>query len=419
MCQSHLNSQKASHAVAAPVGKGKPAIETPTPATGSRRRRLWELEGRAHCPVVGVCLPIAVLRRLVNKLFRGHNVDREYDLHAAAVNQCASRTPLAELMQRELEQRFALAMRQVVRIKTTDALVSWWAQASPQDLAGALWATLTHPRCSTALAHQVLGEVHMLQHQAGAAQRTDMKRMEALLDENAVLGRELANAQKRHTQLARESMERHNLQQTQLMQLRGSLMVRETQLVNLRDRLRQLEQAVPELACRFKQASELAIQAERIDALEHALVLAQQETQRRGRLAQASAAALNRHDDQATQNVPLSQDVLAASPQLEDRAVLCVGGRTASVPLYRHIIERTGGRFIHHDGGDEENLSKLDSTLAAADLVICQTGCISHNAYWRVKDHCKRTGKQCLFVENTGTASLRRALSTFQAAAGA
>jgi hypothetical protein len=96
--------------------------------------------------------------------------------------------------------------------------------------------------------------------------------------------------------------------------------------------------------------------------------------------------------------------------RLDDRAVLCVGGRPASVPVYRYLIERTGGRFLHHDGGEEDNPAKLDATLAAADLVICQTGCISHNAYWRVKDHCKRTGKRCVFVESPSTAGLKRAL---------
>ena len=102
--------------------------------------------------------------------------------------------------------------------------------------------------------------------------------------------------------------------------------------------------------------------------------------------------------------------------RLDDCAVLCVGGRTASVPLYRHIIEGTGGRFLHHDGGEEESAAKLDATLAAADMVICQTACISHDSYWRVKDYCKRTGKQCVFVENPGTACLKRALTEFQTA---
>jgi hypothetical protein len=49
--------------------------------------------------------------------------------------------------------------------------------------------------------------------------------------------------------------------------------------------------------------------------------------------------------------------------------------------------------------------------LDSADLVICQTGCISHDAYWRVKDHCKRTGKRCVFVEKPSRAGLQRALN--------
>jgi hypothetical protein len=70
---------------------------------------------------------------------------------------------------------------------------------------------------------------------------------------------------------------------------------------------------------------------------------------------------------------------------------------------------------MNHDGGDEDSAAKLDSTLAAADLVICQTGCISHDAYWRVKDHCKRTGKRCVFVDTPSRAGLERALGEVQA----
>ena len=81
------------------------------------------------------------------------------------------------------------------------------------------------------------------------------------------------------------------------------------------------------------------------------------------------------------------------------------------VPVYRRLVENRGGRFLHHDGGEENGANQLEATLAAADLVICQTGCVSHNAYWRVKDHCKRTGKRCVFVETPSAASLQRALA--------
>ncbi len=46
------------------------------------------------------------------------------------------------------------------------------------------------------------------------------------------------------------------------------------------------------------------------------------------------------------------------------------------------------------------NDNGLEASLKAADLVICQTGCLSHGTYWRVQDHCKRTGKACVLVDN-------------------
>jgi hypothetical protein len=48
---------------------------------------------------------------------------------------------------------------------------------------------------------------------------------------------------------------------------------------------------------------------------------------------------------------------------------------------------------------EREDRADLDAVLGAADLVICQTGCVSHDAYWRVQDHCKRTGKKCVLVD--------------------
>ncbi|WP_422388864.1 DUF2325 domain-containing protein [Keguizhuia sedimenti] len=98
---------------------------------------------------------------------------------------------------------------------------------------------------------------------------------------------------------------------------------------------------------------------------------------------------------------------------MQDKAVLCIGGRPASVPVYRQLIERTGGTFLYHDGGKERSSKQLESSLAAADLIICQAGCISHHAYWRVKDYCKRTGKQCVFVEKPSTSSFARCLHQF------
>ena len=108
---------------------------------------------------------------------------------------------------------------------------------------------------------------------------------------------------------------------------------------------------------------------------------------------------------------PVAQPV-----RLVNRSILCVGGRSGNVPVYRSMIEQVGAQFAHHDGGLEDSSGLLDASLAAADLVICQTGCISHGAYWRVKDHCKRTGTQCVFVDNPSASSLARTLREVETA---
>ena len=60
MCERDLNpiATAVRHATA---GTGTNVVTIPPAPNGSRRRRLWELDSHAHCPVVGVCMPIAAL----------------------------------------------------------------------------------------------------------------------------------------------------------------------------------------------------------------------------------------------------------------------------------------------------------------------------------------------------------------------
>ena len=421
MCQSDP-TQLETLVRQAVAGTGAQVSGLQPPPAGSRRRRLWELDGHAHCPVVGVCLPITVLRRVINKAVGGQALGDDYEMHCAAIAECKRRSVIAEAAQKELDRRYMVALRQAAQAKTTEALAAWWREASTgKDVAGALWAVLTHARCDSIVEHRVLGEVHMLQHQVGMAARVDLGRVEALEDENAVLARELAAAQQRCTRQATEHARQADQRQTELVRLRADLLVRDTSLAQAHEQLAALEAAAPGLNTRFELAREAREQGERIHALQRALLQAQQEAERQRRRADEAVAEWQHRDGQRATESTEADIAEAPAPDalatLQHRAVLCVGGRTAIVPIYRQLVERIGGRFMHHDGGDEDGTAKLDSTLAAADLVICQTGCISHDAYWRVKDHCKRTGKRCVFVDTPSRAGLERALGEVQAQA--
>ncbi|WDZ96247.1 DUF2325 domain-containing protein [Herbaspirillum sp. WKF16] len=98
----------------------------------------------------------------------------------------------------------------------------------------------------------------------------------------------------------------------------------------------------------------------------------------------------------------------AAQPDLAPRATLARKVRELSgklQDLMRDTLRPPVGapaRASHAPqrgpAADAPALSALEASVAGADLVICQTGCLSHGDYWRVQDHCKRTGKTCVLV---------------------
>ncbi len=391
-------------------------LPEPTPTTGSRRRRLWELTHECHCPVVGVCLPLDTLRRLVNKALGGKAVADDYEVHVGAVAECLHRNRLSEALQNELDRRYALEVRRFKAAKTARELTDLWTQAIRLgDVAGAFWAALSHPRCDAILQEVLCRDMHMLQHQAGATARIDMAKFSAVLNENAVLARELGRVQERSTRLLAEKSSEITRLGTLHMRVQADNIAKESRIAFLCEDIAALKASDPTLDASARLQKKIDQMAERQAELEaHNAAL-------RHKLAAAAKAmdALSTDIPRATKASAADRPDQPASTEphispitlyLNQKNVLCVGGRTGNIAHYREVVERVGGRFAHHDGGLEDSQSVLDASLAAADLVICQTGCISHNAYWKVKDFCKRTGKRCVFVENSSTSSLVRGL---------
>jgi hypothetical protein len=372
-------------------------------ATSSRRRRLWELGSHAHCPVIGVCLPLERLRQLARRHLVLQGDEDDYTLHCSLVTAAARRNLVAEALQKELEQRFALDVRSAAQAKCRDSLMTWWrARAAQAEFAGALWATLTHARCDEWLEMRVLGQVHMLQHQVGAAQRVDIGRHRELVAEHQALARAYAEAQQRVTAWAQAHAREQQAWAQERMQQRAAVIALQTQLAQAQEQLQHWQAARPDLPEREALRQRLEEQLARNQALQRSL----------NQLASRAAVPVNAAPaaaatERAPEPVPVS---------LGQRVVLCVGGRGGSVPQYRQAVEGCGAQFLHHDGGEEHKPAQLEPQLAAADLVICQTGCISHDAYWRVKDHCKRHRKRCVFVETPSRSAFERALA--EAAAG-
>jgi hypothetical protein len=378
-------------------------------AQSSRRRRLWELAHTCHCPLIGVGLSMQGLRKLAEKTIGKALEHDDYELHVAVVTECMSRKSLSEALQKELERRYAADVARFRKARTTAEVRALWdAAVAAGEVAGAFWAGLTHARCTPALEEQMTRDIHMVQHQAGASARVDMAMYKALLAENAKLGRDLLRMQERCNALARDQAGMAREHDAALMGLRALAIGKDTELGQAQAELAALRASIPELETRKRLANRLAqVEARACDL--RAQLAALREAQPEAQAAPLVPAAAPEAPPEPA--APPGQPV-----HLVNRSILCVGGRSGSVPVYRSIVERVGAQFAHHDGGLEDSSGMLDANLAAADLVICQTGCISHGAYWRVKDYCKRTGTRCVFVDNPSASKLARTLREVETA---
>lgn len=408
----------------APAGSGLPPLTALVAAPAPRRARLWDLPASLHCPIIGTCLDIDGLRRIARRFGFDHSPaaspgKQDFALHSEAVGRCQTRNPVSELIQRQLERHYRLSIERFSRLRDEAALREAWAESCNRgDVAGPLWAALTHRFATTATRERIYQDIHMLSHQVGARQAADTRRLAHLERENtelkAGLRRELAALR------------------SQLAAAEAGLAERDTtraHVAELEKRLAHFEsgQAMVEMGRRLlslQTAHQALHQAQqRIWQLDHTLRDAQLEITRIADERDTALAERNALELLIEASLPAaaepcsragSDDCAGCSEALGPRCILYVGGRAALIAQYRQLAGRLGISLIHHDGGLEESLTRLPDMIGSADAVVCPTDRVSHSAYHHVKSHCKRAGKPCLFYQGGGVSGFAVAMSRVQ-----
>lgn len=412
MSQPPFNFAGAAMAAALqPLDLTESLLRPPPPGTvqGSRRRKLWEISHKFHCPIIGVCFSAGDLRTLMSRVMHFPADTSDYVLHTTAVGACEDRSQLAELLQKNLEKRFQLTIRRFAAARTGDALRALWQEATRggHELPAALWSSWTHPACDARLEQEIHGDIHMIQHQIGSGARADLNALKALRADNAQLRRQLDVAHSANQSMRNEKSRETGALGQRVIELRAELAGKEAWGAGLTAQLDQLRQTLPDLRDRQALVRRANDAEARASALSDTAAALGNELAGLKRLLGQAEAALQQFIA-PKENGTFSDVDRNTAVNIAGKCVLCVGGRAGAVDAYRQVIEQRGGRFLHHDGGLEESLHRIDGALAAADLVICQAGCISHNAYWRVKEQCKRSGKRCIYMKSAGVSGLSR-----------
>lgn len=396
------------------------------------RKRLWEVPGKFLCSVIGTCLTLTELRKLASKAKLSTLDLTDYDLHGLMVRACAQRSPASRSVHKLLERKYGAAVRGFANATSETQVGAAWSQALESgQVAGAYWALMTHPATTPRLIELAFGDIHMLSHLQGASRRADLQHLERALN-TATLERDKAKALHQAFRRERALLEASRARVSQLEICRERLERRSAEdrerLAASTDgqRLRALQDQVDQLRQQLHAERCRAEAAERT----HRVVVASQRrtTQQLQRLEHerelllAESVAADEHVRVLLSALGVGADGCEGCParaNLNGKCVLYVGGRTGLVPHYRDVVERSGGTFMHHDGGVEERKARLDTLVGSAAFVVCPVDAVSHDACLRVKRACKRGVQHFVPLRTAGVTSLIAALDDLGAAEAA
>ena len=383
-----------------------------------RRKKLWELEDRFHCSLVGTCLDLVELRRLGRKVGLSSEVlADDYRLHTAFVGIVGERSGAARVVGKHLDRKYRQQVHSLADTEDEAALEKTWKTAvDAGDVAGAYWALLTHPAATEAMKYHVYGEVHMLSHLSGASVRVNMERLRQLRRRVPELESELKDLRRQNLRVVDEK-------NREIQQLRTRLSEMENQLAAMRQQLTCWEEGNAREAAHHKDEINLPRLQVRLERAEGEArkwrVLAdswrdQKEQQRRlaEQVIKERDALEYQLDNLLAPECDSCRNAESCDRNLDlcNRCILFVGGRSRQCAHFRALVEKEKGHFLHHDGGQEESSQRLSALLARADVVLCPLDCISHDAVNRIKRDCKRYGKPLKLLPRASLAAFTRGL---------
>jgi hypothetical protein len=328
---------------------------SPQPA---RRSKIWELADTLHCSIIGTCLSNAELRHALARLgVNGIEAADDHELHVVGVMLAGRRDAGAKMLQRALDRRHGLAIKQYAKAKDEQALRQLWDESMrSSDIPGAYWALLSHPVATEAIVKKAFQDVHMLSHLVGAANRADIRRLRQLEQDNGALTEKLhrQQLQLRDGFTSRdETIRQLNALLARHHPVEGSSADRESGEEDAASAGEETSRnVIADLNRRFGQET---TRRERLEQRLSAMSATMKKTTEALQTAEAERDAMRREIESLEDHIAAVLHPAAGNgePALElsARTILYVGGRPNQIPQLKSLVERTGARFLASSAG--------------------------------------------------------------------
>ena len=405
-----------------------------TDLPASKRKNIWELSTQHHCSIVGTCLTIGEARAIGKKVgVRSPNPDDlDSTIHSILVRESATKNTVSVLLNKSLNKKYESSIRIFQRCKSAEEIRDLWRGSfDVGNIPGPYWAALSHPDINYEITIKIYSDVHMLSHLVGSSNRADIARL-------SELEFELADALEKNKSLIFKNHEK-------LKKLRIEIDINQ-------NRIRQLEKENSNLKMRLfiespsqpaEEINEEFSQGVLLSGDNYNTLLSEHE-QNRSKVVSHNlrlvddVEKLNAEKKQLQSKLEIAQDELeglqaelssvnsfiqgsianSASNvpkcNLFGKCILYIGGRESNICRMCDLVGKMNGRLIHHDGGREDSLAKLQGAISSADAVIFPVDCVSHSSALEAKKMCKKMLKPFMPIRSSSLSSLVTGLAEFK-----
>ncbi|MEL7367536.1 MAG: DUF2325 domain-containing protein [Myxococcota bacterium] len=364
------------------------AHDSQRPAVRSRRLRLWEIHRSFHCSVLGTCLPLSSVKKILRKVkIKGVNSACDYAIHCTAVDLARERDQPARLLDKALERLHKVAWDRYASLSAADAIREQWQKdVRSSTIAGSYWAVMHHPLSDESVLSEVFGVVHMLSHQVGGSHRSQLRRADDFK-------RRLREAEERLNQEKRIYSAKIEALRADTSEIEQRLVAAHAECLQWRRRAERADTKNLQVLEEERSSAVRSLKkAER--QLDHAQLTIERLTDERAELKAAIAelkSELRSVSQPAQVNSPPQTVRKGTSCDLRGCTVLYVGGEKRMVPHLKTAATSANGTLLYHDGGIEDSIRALSGLCARADFVVCPVEKVGHMAVEHVKLAC-RTG---------------------------
>ena len=400
----------------------------------SKRRHIWELSAHHHCSIVGTCLTIGEARVIGKKVgVRCPNPeDLDSTIHSILVRESGTKNKVSILLNKALNKKYENSIRMFRKCGSPQEIIKLWRDSfDVGNIPGPYWAALSHPDIDYEVTIKIYSDVHMLSHLVGSSNRADIARL-------SELEFELADALEKNKSLIIKN-------QKKLSQLRNEIdnnqriisrLERENSNLKVRLFVDSPAQIVEEINEEFSQGVLLSGESYTAMLSEHAHSESKfvrhnlrlvDDVERLNAEKRALKSKLEvKRDELETllaelhsansfiQTFITKNDTHVPKCNLFGKCILYIGGREGNICRMCDLVAKMNGRLIHHDGGREDSLAKLQGAISSADAVIFPVDCVSHSSALEAKKLCKKMLKPFKPIRSSSLSSLVTGLTEFK-----